>query len=106
MFVHGAAIALDAGVDPAAPGAVVTTALCGHWEHEPPCRWPHNSRLVAGSHLRTVFVCWPGDEATVRGRIDTALRSAPDWSVLHSGPQQLEDSEQTLAANLAAGPHL
>ena len=27
--------------DLAALGGAVTTALCGHWEHDGPCRWPH-----------------------------------------------------------------
>ena len=41
-FVHEAAIELADGADPRAPGGAITVALCGHWEHEPPCRWPHH----------------------------------------------------------------
>ena len=37
-FVHEADLWLAGGVDPAAVGAAVTAALCGHWEHEGPCR--------------------------------------------------------------------
>ena len=32
--------------DPAALGGAVTVRLCGHWEHEGPCRWPHHSDSV------------------------------------------------------------
>jgi len=35
-----AEVRLDSGTDPAAVGAAVTVELCGHWEHEGPCRWP------------------------------------------------------------------
>ena len=37
-YVTWARLALAPGTDPAAVGAAVTTELCGHWEHEPPCR--------------------------------------------------------------------
>ncbi len=31
----------------AALGGAVTVALCGHWEHEGPCRWPHHTETSA-----------------------------------------------------------
>jgi hypothetical protein len=39
-------VRIDAGGDTAAPGGAVTTALCGHWEHDGPCRWPHATRAL------------------------------------------------------------
>jgi hypothetical protein len=33
-FVHEAHLELEPGTDPAAVGAAVTTALCGHWEQK------------------------------------------------------------------------
>jgi hypothetical protein len=45
-FVHEAAIDVADGADPRAPGGAITVALCGHWEHEPPCRWPHHTDIT------------------------------------------------------------
>ncbi len=107
-YHHAASLALHLGVDPAAPGAAVTVALCGHWDHDPPCRWPHNSRLLdaAGtSSFRTVFTCEPGDEAQVRALIDGALRSGSGWQVLGSGAAPVTDEDAALAQRLLDGPH-
>ena len=77
-FVHEATVELADGADPRAPGGAITVALCGHWAHEPPCRWPHHTDTSAtdGGHLvRTVFTVPPDDEFTVRRRIAAALES-------------------------------
>ena len=34
--------------DSRAPGGAVTVALCGHWDHEGACRWPHLSTIEEG----------------------------------------------------------
>jgi hypothetical protein len=40
-------LALPPGADERAPGAAVTVAPCGHWEHEPPCPLaPHHVRAA------------------------------------------------------------
>jgi hypothetical protein len=44
---YEAFVALDAGADPRAVGGAVTVALCGHWEHDGACRWPHHTAAVA-----------------------------------------------------------
>jgi hypothetical protein len=44
-FVVEAALALTEGCDSAAVGGAVTVELCGSWDHEGPCRWPHNSAI-------------------------------------------------------------
>ena len=63
--------------DAQAPGAAITTELCGHWEHEPPCPVAphHTSAERAGEEvrLRTLFAAEPADEPAVRQRIVDAL---------------------------------
>jgi hypothetical protein len=76
-YEHRATLTLPPGGDPAAPGAAVTVALCGHWEHQPPCRWPHHTAAepAGGGRftVRTGFSCAPDQEREVRARIVTAL---------------------------------
>ncbi len=107
-FVHEAELRLVDGTDPAAVGAAVTTALCGHWEHVEPCRWPHNNELevVAGGlgTFRTIFVATASDEAEVRTRIDRSLREGTGWAVLSARPRPVSPSEHALAARLAGAP--
>ena len=76
-FVVAAQLELRAGCDAAAVGAAVTVELCGHWEHDGPCRWPHNSAIDAERRpapFRTVFVAGASEEPHVRARIEAALR--------------------------------
>ena len=40
-------VALEHPGDPRAMGGAVTVALCGHWDHEGPCRWPHHTEAQA-----------------------------------------------------------
>ncbi len=47
QFVHEATVELADGADPRALGGAITVALCGHWEHEPPCPWPHHTDISA-----------------------------------------------------------
>jgi hypothetical protein len=76
-FAHQAVLTMGPDADIRAPGAAVTVALCGHWEHEPPCPLaPHHSqaeRVGSEVHLRTLFAAEPEMEAVVRQRIDLAL---------------------------------
>ena len=51
QFVHEATVELADGADPRAIGGAITVALCGHWDHQPPCRWPHHTDIsTAGDH--------------------------------------------------------
>ena len=63
--------------DVGAPGAAITVAVCGHWEHEPPCPLaPHHTaaeRVGDVVRLRVLFAAEAGDEPEVRRRIDDAL---------------------------------
>jgi hypothetical protein len=77
-FAHDAVLVMESGGDPAAPGGAITVALCGHWEHEPPCPFaPHHTAATQEGdevHLRTLFVVEPARESVARERIDAALR--------------------------------
>jgi len=102
-FVHEAELQLERGTDPAAVGAAVTTALCGHWEHEGPCRWAHNNDIETSDEManfRTLFVASADDEHEVRERIERALREAPGWVVFETRPRPLLPAEQPLARRL------
>ena len=62
--------------DPAALGGAVTTALCGHWEHDGPCRWPHftSPEVDGDAAVVTVYFDASAEEApNVRGLIRSAL---------------------------------
>jgi hypothetical protein len=104
-YVHTATLQLGAGTDPAAVGAAVTVELCGHWDHEGDCRWPHNNEIsVVGTDalFRTVFVAPSSEASEVHERIDNALRTSVDWSVQASGPRPLEPDEEGLLGKLVS----
>jgi hypothetical protein len=109
-FVHRATVAMAPDADPAAVGAAVTTALCGHWEHPPPCPLaPHHTSAVRDGELvriRTLFACEPEQEELVRQRIDTALsEGAGDtvpltWVLRDSGRDDVQQAERAHATRL------
>jgi hypothetical protein len=95
--------------DPRAPGAMVTVALCGHWEHDGPCRWPHNSRIDDSSdpaRLRTVAIVDDGDRAEVLRRVEDTLRADDRWTVADFRTGDITDDERPLADRLATGSQL
>ena|SRR5512133_775640 len=102
-WVHEAVVDLLEDADPRAVGAAVTVALCGHWEHEGPCRWPHNNELVDGL-FRTMFVCAAHEEPEVRARIRSALGNASQWRVVEERARPVADAERSLARSLLAAP--
>ena len=102
-YVHRAEVVLTEAVDPAAVGAMVTVALCGHWDHEGPCRWPHHNH-IDGAEFRTIFVATPEDEPEVRRRIRAALGHQPEWRVVSENPRAVAAGEQELAAHLLRAP--
>jgi hypothetical protein len=108
-FVHEARLAMAADADEGAPGAAVTVALCGHWEHQGPCRWPHLTMVteLAGSTMtvRTVFASDPAERGHVRDQIVRALHTgrlgtphaSATWSVELHAPGDVTPEDRTWA---------
>lgn len=110
MPVHVAQVQLLEG-DPAAVGAAVTVALCGHWEHPPPCPLaPHHTSVAptgAASHdVRVLFAADAAAEPEVRRRIVAALSGGGDgqvgarWRLIAEGPAEPTPDEQQHARAL------
>jgi hypothetical protein len=113
-YVHLATVVMSVDDDAAAPGAAITLALCGSWEHSPPCPLaPHHTRPRRNGgavDLRVVFATEPEHEDEVRRLIDAALAagSATDpkgmtsrWTLRGSKPGVLSGSETARALRLA-----
>lgn len=105
-FAHDAALLMEPEADQRAPGAAVTVALCGDWDHEPPCPLaPHHShadRHEGEVRLRILFAAEPADEEDVRRRIDRALAVGllhgpggvtTRWQLRHSGRGEVRADE-------------
>jgi hypothetical protein len=95
-FAHGAILAMEPEADERAPGAAVTVALCGHWDHEPPCPLsPHRvdvDRFDSELHVRVLFAAEPETEAEIRRRIERALSGRWRFPAGFTTPWQLQDS--------------
>jgi hypothetical protein len=76
-YAHDAVLDMAPDADTRAPGAAITVALCGHWDHQPPCPLaPHHTaadRVDDEVRLRILFATEPEREDLVRQRIDAAL---------------------------------
>ncbi len=116
VFAHDAVLALEGDGDVQAPGAAITVALCGHWEHEPPCPLaPHHTAPDRDGdmvRLRVLFAAEPEDEAEVRRRIRDAVAraqlTAPDgtatrWRVVSTTPGIVRPEESEHGRGLSAG---
>jgi hypothetical protein len=102
-YVVAARLRLSPDVDPAAVGASVTVALCGHWEHEGPCRWPNNSDYGREGG-RTIFVAPPGEAPQVAALIERALREGAGWTVQEIVERDVLPEEHGLAQRLLRPP--
>lgn len=115
-FAHDALLEMAVDADLAAPGGVITNALCGAVAHPPPCPLaPHHTRSTRrddGVAVRVLFAVEPERAAEVRAEIDRALAAgfgdAPDgtrtlWVLRGSAPGTLTEPEQEHAGRLAAG---
>jgi hypothetical protein len=112
-FAHEAVLSMDHDADVRAPGAAITVALCGHWDHEPPCPLaPHHTAAIrAGDEvrLRVLFAVEAELEPEVRHAVDAALAGGeligPDgiatcWRLQGSGPSVVLEREAAHAGRL------
>lgn len=115
-FAHEAVLVMAPDADVRAPGAAITVALCGHWEHDPPCPLaPHHtdaSRAGDEVRLKILFASEPDAADTVRRRIDDALAAGrlagPDgittrWQLRVSRRREPAPSERDHLQRLARG---
>ncbi|HYZ68843.1 MAG TPA: hypothetical protein VE666_13760 [Mycobacterium sp.] len=115
-YAHDAVVVLDPGGDTAAPGGAITVALCGHWDHEPPCPLaPHHTDAVLDRddtvRLRVLFAAEPDREREVRSLIGQALAcgrlTGPDgrvstWTVQSHAASSVRPDEADHAARLVS----
>jgi hypothetical protein len=104
-YVHEATIIVSEGTNPAAVGAEVTNALCGRWDHDGPCRWPHNNH-IEDTRFRTIFIATDDDEPEVRRRIRAALSNQSAWRMEADSSRDVAESEKDLAEQLFKAPRL
>ena len=90
----------------------MTVALCGHWDHTPPCPLaPHRvdaSRADDEVRVRVLFATEPDNEPEVRRRIEQALSGQvplPDgiavrWQLRASSPGNVSAAEAEQAEHL------
>jgi hypothetical protein len=98
-YAHQATVVLGEGVDPGAVGAAITDALCGFYQHEPPCPLaPHHTRMTAG-RVRVLFVTEPNRADEVRAKIEAALAGGA-WRVVEAGCARVEADERGHARRL------
>jgi hypothetical protein len=115
-FAHEATIVMEAHSDARSPGAAITVALCGHWQHEPPCPIaPHHTaadRRGDTVRVRVLFAVEAEAEDEVRARIDAALArgtlEGPDgvparWRLLDTGPGRLRAEDLPHTERLRSG---
>jgi hypothetical protein len=97
-YAHDAVVAIQPGGSPNAPGGAIAIALCGHWDHPPPCPLaPHHVDNFPSDEtvtLRVLFATEPSNEQRVRSLIGDAL--APGHS---TGPDGRVTSWQLQSAS-------
>ena len=98
--------------DDRAPGAAVAVALCGHWDHEPPCPLaPHRvsaDRDGGELHVRILFAAEPDAEPEVRRLIELALSGQAEFPDGFTTPWRLSASRPSdvLAEETGRAEHL
>ncbi|WP_067970412.1 hypothetical protein [Mycolicibacter icosiumassiliensis] len=114
-YAHDAVVVLEPGGSPNAPGGAITKALCGSWDHQPPCSLaPHHvANHVVGDNvtLRVLFASEAADEPRVRRLIGEALGAGEllgldglvtRWQVKSVTPGQVRTNEESHVAELIA----
>ena len=79
-FAHDAVLVMAPNADARAPGAAITTAVCGHWDHDGPCHvaphYTHTESVDDELRLHVLFASEPEIEQEIREKIEQALRVA------------------------------
>ena len=114
-FAHDAVVAMRQEDSPNALGGAIAKALCGGWDHQPPCPLaPHYVSHTADGEtvsLRVVFATEPANEQRVRALIAQALGTGQltvpeggvaQWNLLLASEGTLRADEEGLAADLIA----
>ncbi len=114
-FVHDAVVVMRPGSSPNAPGGAIAIALCGHWDHPPPCPLaPHHvAHFQVGETvtLRVLFATEPANEQRVRsliaGALATGQLTGPDggvntWQLRSAATGSIRPDEEEHAARLIA----
>ena len=114
-YAHDAVAVLQPGGSPNALGGAIANALCGSWDHRPPCPLaPHYvANQVDGDivTLRILFAAEASDEPRVRRLIGEALAAGeltgPDglvtrWQLESAAAGHIQPSEEDHAAELIA----
>lgn len=114
-YAHAAVVLVQPGGSPNALGGAIAKALCGSWDHPPPCPLaPHHvAYRVVGDDvvLRVLFVTETADEPRARRLIGEALGSGeltgPDglfttWRLKTTAVSDIRSSEVSLIAALIA----
>jgi hypothetical protein len=114
-FVHDAVVTMRSGGSPNALGGAITLALCGSWDHPPPCSLaPHyvtNTSTGETVMLRVLFATEPVNEQRVRSLIGEALATGqlavPDggvatWQLRSAAPGSIRADEEEMADHLIA----
>lgn len=101
-FAHEAILAMEPEADDRAPGAAVAVAVCGHWDHKPPCPLSphrvHATRVDNELHVRVLFAAEPETEGEVRRRIERALSGLWRFPDGFTTPWQLKESRPSTVA--------
>ena len=114
-YAHDAVVAIHDGASANALGGAITIALCGHWDHPPPCPLaPHHTATFPSGEtvtLRVLFATEPANERRVRLLITEALASGqltgPDgqlttWQLQSAAAGMVRPDEREHAAQLIA----
>ncbi len=112
-FAHVAVLEMEADADARAPGGAITLALCGAYDHAPPCPLAAHYTGVesdaAHVELRVLFATALGNEQRVRDLIAEALAAGafagPDgltsrWRLVTAGPSDVRPAEYDHAQRL------
>lgn len=114
-YAHDAVVLIEPGGTPDAIGGAIANALCGSWDHPPPCPLaPHQVASESAGDVVTVrvlFAAAPADEQRVRSRIDDALATGqltgPDgrvttWQLRFAAAGDVLPGEEGRAGQLIA----